>query len=145
MLRLTGSAGKDLCDTSLGVTRRDVLRVGGSGLFGISLANLMKLQKANAGEGTGAPGWNRAKRMILVYLQGGPSHLDLWDPKENVPDKVKSVFKPREPAKAQFGQRSVHHDSIDELYAQWSIQSYRRHLSNDDRIHHGQSKPIRPT
>jgi hypothetical protein len=32
--------------------------------------------------------------MILVYLQGGPSHLDLWDPKENVPDKVKSVFKP---------------------------------------------------
>jgi hypothetical protein len=94
MLRLTGSAGKDLCDSGLGVTRRDVLRVGGSSLFGISLANLMKLQKANAGEGTGAPGWNRAKRMILVYLQGGPSHLDLWDPKENVPDKVKSVFKP---------------------------------------------------
>ena len=28
------------------------------------------------------------------YLQGGPSHLDLWDPKENVPDNVKSVFKP---------------------------------------------------
>ncbi len=31
--------------------------------------------------------------MILLYLQGGPSHLDLWDPKENVPDNVKSVFK----------------------------------------------------
>jgi hypothetical protein len=30
----------------------------------------------------------------MVYLQGGPSHLDLWDPKENVPDNVKSVFKP---------------------------------------------------
>jgi hypothetical protein len=29
----------------------------------------------------------------MVYLQGGPSHLDLWDPKENVPDNVKSVFK----------------------------------------------------
>src|SRR5690606_4722698 len=28
-----------------------------------------------------------------LYLQGGPSHLDLWDPKENVPDNVKSVFK----------------------------------------------------
>ena len=28
----------------------------------------------------------------MVYLQGGPSHLDLWDPKENVPENVKSVF-----------------------------------------------------
>lgn len=92
MLRLLGSAGKDLCDSSLGVTRRDVLRVGGSGLFGISLANLLQLQSAQGGESQGAPGWNRAKRMILVYLQGGPSHLDLWDPKDNVPDKVKSVF-----------------------------------------------------
>ena len=32
--------------------------------------------------------------MILLYLQGGPSHLDLWDPKTDVPDNVKSVFKP---------------------------------------------------
>ncbi len=30
--------------------------------------------------------------MILIYLQGGPSHLDLWDPKENVPDKIRSSF-----------------------------------------------------
>ena len=29
-----------------------------------------------------------------MYLQGGPSHLDLWDPKENVPDNVRSEFKP---------------------------------------------------
>ena len=31
--------------------------------------------------------------MILLYLQGGPSHLDLWDPKDDVPDNVKSAFK----------------------------------------------------
>jgi hypothetical protein len=41
-----------------------------------------------------APGWGKAKSIILVYLQGGPSHLDLWDPKENVPDNVRSVFSP---------------------------------------------------
>ena len=40
-----------------------------------------------------AVGWNRAKRVIMVYLQGGPSHLDLWDPKDNVPDNVRSPFK----------------------------------------------------
>ena len=42
----------------------------------------------------GGPGWGKAKSIILVYLQGGPSHIDLWDPKENVPDNVRSVFKP---------------------------------------------------
>ncbi|HIC22799.1 MAG TPA: DUF1501 domain-containing protein, partial [Planctomycetes bacterium] len=39
-----------------------------------------------------APGWAKAKSIIMLYLQGGPSHIDLWDPKENVPDNVKSVF-----------------------------------------------------
>jgi uncharacterized protein (DUF1501 family) len=94
MFRLIGSAGKDLCDPNLPVSRRDVLRVGGSGMLGLSLANLLQLQAVQGSEGSSVPGWNRAKRMIMVYLQGGPSHLDLWDPKENVPDKVKSVFKP---------------------------------------------------
>ena len=44
--------------------------------------------------GGGGPGWGKAKSIILVYLQGGPSHIDLWDPKENVPDNVRSAFKP---------------------------------------------------
>lgn len=92
MFRILGSAGRDLCDGHLGVTRRDVLRVGASGLFGLSLPQMLQLQAANANDSSSAPGWNRAKRMIMVYLQGGPSHIDLWDPKENVPDKVKSVF-----------------------------------------------------
>jgi hypothetical protein len=46
-----------------------------------------------AGRG-GGPGWGKAKSIVLVYLQGGPSHIDLWDPKENVPDNVRSAFKP---------------------------------------------------
>ena len=41
----------------------------------------------------GGPGWGKAKSVIMVYLQGGPSQLDLWDPKENVPDNVRSAFK----------------------------------------------------
>jgi hypothetical protein len=96
MLVIPGSAGKDTCD---GITRRDLLRVGGSALCGLSLAQLLQLQKANAeaaadAPNKGGPGFGKAKSVILLYLQGGPSHLDLWDPKDNVPDKVKSVFKP---------------------------------------------------
>jgi uncharacterized protein (DUF1501 family) len=93
MLVIPGRPGRDTCDR--GLTRRELLRVGGSAVFGISLANLFSLQEATAkSEGTyGGPGFNRAKSVILIYLQGGPSHLDLWDPKDNVPSNVKSVFK----------------------------------------------------
>ena len=100
MIIVPGQAGKDLCDPQLGMTRRDILRVGGSGLLGLSLGSMLELQAVSAraadvtgGKTSGAPGWGKAKSIIMVYLQGGPSHLDLWDPKDNVPDNVKSVFK----------------------------------------------------
>lgn len=100
MILVPGRPGKDLCDSGLGITRRDILRVGGSGLLGISLGTLLELQAANARavavdgvKAGGRPGWGNAKSIIMVYLQGGPSHLDLWDPKDNVPDNVKSAFK----------------------------------------------------
>ena len=98
MIRIPGRAGKDLCDANLGLTRRDILRVGGSGLFGLSLGSMLELQAATARAAESptqrGPGWGKAKNMILVYLQGGPSHIDLWDPKEGVPDNVRSQFKP---------------------------------------------------
>ena len=100
MIIVPGQSGKDLCDPSLGMTRRDILRVGGSGLLGLSLGSLLQLQAASAAGADGAPlgprtpGWGKAKGIIMLYLQGGPSHLDLWDPKEGVPDNVRSAFKP---------------------------------------------------
>ncbi len=94
MWRIKGELGKDVCDSNVGVSRRDVLRVGGAGMAGLTLSNLLRLKAAQAESAKGGAGWNKAKRLILVYLQGGPSHLDLWDPKENVPDNVKSIFSP---------------------------------------------------
>jgi hypothetical protein len=95
MFRIVGEPGRDLCDRQLRVTRRDVLRIGGSGMLGLSLGSMLKLQSACAtAPNPESAGWNKAKSIILVYLQGGPSHIDMWDPKENVPDNVRSVFKP---------------------------------------------------
>ena len=95
MLVIPGQAGKDLCDSNLGVSRRQLLQVGGSTMMGLGLGSMLQLQAAAAAEGAGGgPGWGKAKHVILLYLQGGPSHLDLWDPKENVPDNVRSTFKP---------------------------------------------------
>lgn len=93
MLVIPGRPGKDTCD---GITRRDLLRVGGSSVLGLSLASLFRLQAqaaATTKASEGSPGFGKAKSVILLYLQGGPSHLDLWDPKDNVPDNVRSVFK----------------------------------------------------
>jgi len=95
MITIPGEPGKDLCDPHLKVTRRDLLRIGGSSMLGLGLANMFKLQARAAEAGhVGGPGWGKAKHVILCYLQGGPSHLDLWDPKPDSPDNVKSIFKP---------------------------------------------------
>jgi uncharacterized protein (DUF1501 family) len=100
MFRIVGPNAKDLCDAHLRPSRRDLLRVGGAGMLGLSLSTMLKLQAAQAaGTATpvaaagGGPGWGKAKSIIMVYLQGGPSHLDLWDPKPDAPEKIRSSFK----------------------------------------------------
>lgn len=97
VLCIPGQPGKDLCDRHLGVTRRDILRVGGSAFTGITLGGMLGLQSAQAKE-LKSGSFGKAKSVIMIYLQGGPSHLDLWDPKDDVPDNVKSAFK-RAPSK----------------------------------------------
>lgn len=93
MFRIPGEPGRDLCDPHLKATRRDVLRVGGAGMLGMSLGTLFQAQAlASASGAGGGPGWGKAKSVILLYLQGGPSHIDLWDPKENLPDNFRSTF-----------------------------------------------------
>ena len=98
MLAIPGFTGRDTCD---GISRRDLIRIGGSSVLGISLANVLALKSAQAnkapvpkaGETTGGKGIGKAKSVIFIYLQGGPSHLDLWDPKDDVPAANKSIFK----------------------------------------------------
>jgi hypothetical protein len=94
MLVIPGQPGKDLCDSHLGMTRRALLRVGGSSLLGATLGGLFQQQaRAQEQHAGGGPGWGRAKSIIMLYLQGGPSHLDLWDPKADVPANVRSEFR----------------------------------------------------
>jgi len=74
-------------------SRRELLRVGGGGLLGLGLADVLALRARGSVPIIGGPGWGRAKNVILIFLQGGPSHLDLWDPKPDAPDDVRSSFK----------------------------------------------------
>lgn len=82
MLSVLGS-GTRLCD---GLTRREVIRVGGLGVAGLSLADVLRLQ---AKAGTHAV---RKKSVIMIWLRGGPSHIDSYDMKPSAPIEVRGEF-----------------------------------------------------
>ncbi len=71
------------CD---GISRRDFLRVGGLAALGLGLGNFFHLQRAFAGNN---PLTAKAKSCILIWLDGGPSHLETFDPKPDAPQEVR--------------------------------------------------------
>jgi uncharacterized protein (DUF1501 family) len=84
MLQLEGDKGVGTCD---GLTRRDFLRAGAlaAGASGLTLADLSRLSAA---------GGRGDVNCILLFLVGGPSHLDTWDPKPDAPSDVRGPFRP---------------------------------------------------
>lgn len=83
MLMIRGRA-YDFCD---GVSRRAFLKIGGLAVGGLTLADLIQ---AEATAGSSA----RHKSVIMVFLPGGPSHLDLYDLKPDAPPEIRGEFRP---------------------------------------------------
>ena len=75
------------CD---GVSRRDFLRVGGLAALGLGLGDFFHLQRAFASTNTLTA---NAKSCILIWLDGGPSHLETFDPKPDAPQEVRGPLK----------------------------------------------------
>ena len=73
-----------------GCNRREMLRVGGLALAGLSLPAL--LQK-RAAAGPKPASFGRAKNCIILYLSGGPAQLDTFDPKPDAPEDVRGEFR----------------------------------------------------
>jgi hypothetical protein len=84
---LNGSATRT-CD---GRTRRDVLKVGSLGLAGLTLPGLLRAEAASKATGTARKG-ARAKSVVLVYLGGGLSHHDSFDPKPEAPEDIRGKY-----------------------------------------------------
>jgi hypothetical protein len=68
------------------LNRRDVLRVGTLGLAGLTLPALLAAQA----RASNTP--PRARSCIFLFLSGGPSHFETFDPKPNAPAEVRSIF-----------------------------------------------------
>jgi hypothetical protein len=84
MLSIHGSKHR-LCD---GLVRRDFLKVGGLSVGGLTLADLLRYRAA------AAPATTPRKSIIMVYLNGGPSHVDMYDLKPDAPVEYRGEFRP---------------------------------------------------
>ena len=69
--------------------RRSVLKASLAGLAGISLPGLLRARSAAAAAGRPMPD---AKSVILLWMTGGPSHIDTWDPKPAAPREIRGPF-----------------------------------------------------
>ncbi|MDP6446577.1 MAG: DUF1501 domain-containing protein [Pirellulaceae bacterium] len=67
--------------------RRELMRIGGLSLLGLSAGQLESLLAAN-------PAGGRAKSCVFLFLFGGPSQIDLWDMKPSAPAEIRGEFKP---------------------------------------------------
>src|SRR5262249_33237660 len=84
MLRLDASRAVSFCD---GLTRRDFLHVGALSTLGLTLPGWMAHRAAGADP-------DRDINCIMLFLVGGPSHIDTWDPKPQAPAEIRGPFQP---------------------------------------------------
>lgn len=71
-----------------GLARREFLRVGTLGFGGLNLANLLQSRASASTIGRAA----KPKSVVLLFLQGGPSHIECFDPKMSAPAEFRSIF-----------------------------------------------------
>jgi hypothetical protein len=89
MLSILGR-GVRLCD---GISRREILRIGGLAFTGLSWSHWLR-SRAVAADQPRTSGRGRAKACILIFNYGGPSHLDVLDLKPDAPKEIRGEFKP---------------------------------------------------
>ena len=89
MLRFLGSP-RTFCD---GVSRRNFLQIGAFGA-GLTLADMLRAQSALAAGAAKRQPSRSQKAAIMIYLPGGPSHLDMYDLKPDAPKEFRGEFNP---------------------------------------------------
>ena len=85
MLTLTSGQPAGNCE---GHTRRDFLRIGSLGLGGLSLPGLLAARSQAAAAGIPV----RNKSVVLLFLQGGATHIETFDPKMTAPAEYRAMF-----------------------------------------------------
>src|SRR5947209_528469 len=84
MFRLTGFRKGTTCD---GGTRRDFLKVGALGMSGFLLPDLLRARASAAAAGTAT----KNTSVVWLWLGGGPTQVETFDPKMSAPVEIRSV------------------------------------------------------
>lgn len=85
MLTFTSNGYDRNCE---GTTRRDFLKVGALGLGGLTLPGLLATRASAASGGHHI----QDKSVVLLFLQGGPTHIETFDPKMSAPAEYRAMF-----------------------------------------------------
>jgi hypothetical protein len=88
MISVCGQPAR-MCD---GLSRRELLRIGGLSLLGLNQLDLARLRAATVS--TPAVDKRRRHACVFLFLFGGPSHIDLWDMKPAAPTEIRGDFRP---------------------------------------------------
>ncbi len=75
-----------------GTTRRNCLKLGLGGIVGSGLVDMLRLRGRAASEGSSSSA--KAKSCILIWLDGGPTHYETFDPKPDAPAEIRGEFDP---------------------------------------------------
>ncbi|MDA1053304.1 MAG: DUF1501 domain-containing protein [Planctomycetota bacterium] len=84
--------GSSLMQPSLGITRREMIRIGGLSMAGVGLSDLVVRAATDAERAKHGPGFGRAKNCIILYLSGGNPQHDMFDPKPDTPAEIRGEF-----------------------------------------------------
>ncbi|RUL89130.1 DUF1501 domain-containing protein [Tautonia sociabilis] len=87
MMRIDLGAAGSYCDRR---SRRSFLQLGVAGLASVGLPRLLAARETSAASGLGG----RPASVILIWLDGGPSHMDLYDLKPEAPEQYRGIWKP---------------------------------------------------
>ena len=85
MLRITDGRFDKNCE---GTWRRDFLKIGALGLGGLTLVDLLGFRASGRAAGVTV----KDRSVVLLFLQGGPSHIELFDPKMTASSSYRSIF-----------------------------------------------------
>src|SRR5580692_4700753 len=87
-LRIDAGGTERYCD---GLSRRSFVQLGVAGLATLGLGDVLRAKALSAPTASAKSG---KKSVILIWLDGGPSHLDLYDLKPEAPAEIRGIWKP---------------------------------------------------
>src|SRR6266567_4357322 len=88
MLRISAGRTGKYCD---GLSRRNFVQIGMAGIGSLGLPQILRAKEESAQVGLVK---EKNTSVILLWLDGGPSHMDMYDMKPDAPAEYRGIWRP---------------------------------------------------